>query len=683
MQINGRRIMFKGVNRHEFSCDTGRAISEADMRKDAELMKLYNINAVRTSHYPNNPLWYKLCDEYGLYVIDETNLETHGSWSYGQKELGETVPGSRPEWTGAVLDRCNSMFQRDKNHASIVIWSLGNESFGGENFIRMHDFLREADPSRVVHYEGVFHCRESDAASDIESHMYTSPQGVEQYARNNPQKPFILCEYSHAMGNSCGGLHVYWDIFEKYPVLQGGFIWDWIDQAIRVTGEDGAVKMLYGGDFGESPHDGNFCGNGIIFADRTVSPKLQEVKKVYQNAKFEAVDLSSGTVKVINRHLFSALDNFTLAWQVAVDGITVEAGTVEAAAAPEEEETLTIPYTLPQLSGALEEAVLTVQLLLKEQTLWAEAGHEIAFEQFVLPAQVLPVIGRAEAKPAIKVEETAQALFVSGVSFTAQFDLSSGSLVSYTWNGSERLLQGLAPNFWRAYTDNDRGNQQHVRCATWREAGAERVLRAMTWEIEASTVSVRVQYSLPTTAVSLLSIIYTVTGDGEINVYEELQPGECLPEIPEVGILFQMPAHFDQVSWYGKGPDETYWDRQTGGKLGRYSGKVRDQLVPYIRPQECGNKMDVRHAAVTNTQGEGLVLKGAPHFELNVLPYTPSELEAHDHIHLLPASDKTVVRVNHKQTGVGGNDSWGQLPEKEYILYANKVYTHRFSLQGI
>lgn len=683
MQINGRRIMFKGVNRHEFSCDTGRAISEADMRKDVELMKLYNINAVRTSHYPNNPLWYKLCDEYGLYVIDETNLETHGAWSYGQQELGETVPGSRPEWTGAVLDRCNSMFQRDKNHASIVIWSLGNESFGGDNFIKMHDFLREADPSRVVHYEGIFHWRESDAASDIESHMYTSPQGVEQYARNNPQKPFILCEYSHAMGNSCGGLHVYWDIFEKYPVLQGGFIWDWIDQAIRVTGEDGVEKMLYGGDFGESPHDGNFCGNGIIFADRTVSPKLQEVKKVYQNAKFEAVDLMSGTVKVTNRHLFSALDCFTLAWQVAVDGITVEAGTVEAAAAPEEEETLTIPYSLPQLAGVMEEAVLTVQLLLKEQTLWAEEGHEIAFEQFVLPAQVLPVIGRTAAKPAIKVEETEQALFVSGVSFTAQFDLTSGSLVSYTWNGSERLLQGLAPNFWRAYTDNDRGNQQHVRCATWREAGAERALRAMTWEVEASSVTVRVQYSLPTTAVSLLSIIYTVTGDGEINVYEELQPGEGLPEIPEVGILFQMPAHFDQVSWYGKGPDETYWDRQTGGKLGRYAGKVRDQLVSYIRPQECGNKMDVRHAAVTNAQGEGLVLKGAPHFELNVLPYTPSELEAHDHIHLLPASDKTVVRVNHKQTGVGGNDSWGQRPEKEYILYANQVYAHRFSLKGI
>ncbi|OMF23487.1 beta-galactosidase [Paenibacillus sp. FSL H8-0548] len=683
MQINGRRIMFKGVNRHEFSCDTGRAINEADMIKDVELMKQYNINAVRTSHYPNNSLWYKLCDEYGLYVIDETNLETHGAWSYGQQELGETVPGSRPEWTGAVLDRCNSMFQRDKNHASIVIWSLGNESFGGDNFIKMHDFLRDADPSRVVHYEGAFHFRESDASSDIESHMYTNPQGVEQYALNNPQKPFILCEYSHAMGNSCGGLHVYWELFEKYPILQGGFIWDWIDQSIRITDADGVVKMMYGGDFGESPHDGNFCGNGIIFSDRTASPKLQEVKKVYQNAKFEAVDLKRGELKVTNRHLFQALDHFELAWQVAVDGITVESGTVKAAAAPETEEVLTIPYALPNLSSTSQEAVLTVQLLLKEQTLWAEAGHEIAFEQFVLPAPVAVTVGPAAAKPAVKIEETAAALLVSGESFAAQFDLASGSLASYRWNGTERLLQELAPNFWRAYTDNDRGNKQHERSATWRAAGAERILRAMSWEAEATSVTVRVQYSLPTTAESLLSLIYKVSGDGEIEVYEELQPGKGLPEIPEVGILFQMPAQYDQVSWYGQGPDETYWDRQTGGKLGLYAGKVQDQLVPYIRPQECGNKMDVRFASITNEQGEGLVLKGAPHFELNVLPYTPSELEAHDHIHLLPVSDKTVVRVNHKQMGVGGHDSWGQRPEKEYILYANQVYTHRFTIQGV
>ncbi|MBD2867895.1 glycoside hydrolase family 2 TIM barrel-domain containing protein [Paenibacillus arenilitoris] len=683
MRINGRRVMFKGVNRHEFSCDTGRAVTEEDMREDIRLMKLHNINAVRTSHYPNHPIWYKLCDEFGLYVIDETNLETHGSWSYGQQEEGDTVPGSKTEWTEAVLDRCNSMLQRDKNHPSIVIWSLGNESFGGDNFIKMHDFLREADPTRVVHYEGVFHFRPSEAASDIESQMYTNPQGVEQYARSNPQKPFILCEYSHAMGNSCGGLHVYWEVFEKYPILQGGFIWDWIDQAIRVTEEDGTVKMLYGGDFGDSPNDGNFCGNGLIFADRAVSPKLQEVKKVYQNAKFEAADLAGGAIKVTNRHLFTPLDSYALAWEVAIDGAVVQEGTTTASAAPESEETVSLPYSLPLLESADEEAVLTVRLLLKESTGWAEAGHEIAFGQFVLPAPVRASVRRAETKPQVRAEEAADAIVVTGERFAVRFDKASGSLTSYVWDGVERLSQGLAPNFWRAYTDNDRGNKQHERCATWREAGAGRLLRGLACEIGADRVTVRADYSLPTTAVSLLTVVYTVQGDGEIGICEELQPGAGLPEIPEVGMLFQMPAQFDRLSWYGNGPDETYWDRQSGGKLGRYAGTVRDQLVPYIRPQECGNKTGVRSAEVTNAQGEGIRLKGAPHFELNALPYTPFELEAHDHVHKLPASGKTVVRVNLKQTGVGGHDSWGQLPEKDYILYANQTYTHRFSFKGI
>lgn len=684
MRINGKRIMFKGVNRHEFNCDTGRSITEADMRKDIELMKLHNINAVRTSHYPNDTLWYKLCDEYGLYVIDETNLETHGSWQYGQQEMLETVPGSRPEWTAAVLDRCNTMFQRDKNHPSIVIWSLGNESFGGDNFIKMHDYLREADPTRIVHYEGVFHHRPSDAASDIESQMYTSPQDVERYALSNPKKPFILCEYSHAMSNSCGGLHVYWDVFEKYPILQGGFIWDWIDQAIRIVEADGTVKMQYGGDFGESPHDGNFCGNGLIFADRTVSPKLQEVKKVYQNVKFEALDLHAGTIKVTNRHLFNALDHYEFVWSVAVDGRSVQEGTVFAAVAPETEETLTIGYHLPELANVSEQAVLTLQLLLKEETAWASAGHEIAFEQFVLPAKAAVSVGQAAAKPNVTLAaDNAELLTIAGERFSASFDKASGSLSAYAWDGKERLRTALAPNFWRAYTDNDRGNKHHERCATWREAGAERTLTALVWEVSGSTATVRASYSLPTTSESELSIVYTISGDGSVDVYEELQPGKGLPEIPEVGMMFTMPGEFDQVSWYGNGPDETYWDRQTGGKLGRYAGKVKDQLVPYIRPQECGNKTDVRCASVTNALGEGIGLSGQPHFELNVLPYTPSELESHDHFYKLPASDKTVVRVNYKQMGVGGHDSWGQRTEKEYTLFANRTYTHRFSFRGI
>lgn len=295
MKINGKRIVFKGTNRHEFSCDTGRALSKEDMITDIKLMKLHNINAVRTSHYPNQPVWYELCDEYGLYVIDETNLETHGSWQYGQKELHEgNVPGSRPEWRANVIDRCNSMMQRDKNHTSVIIWSLGNESFGGDNFLAMYDHLKQADPTRPVHYEGTYHYRPSDAASDIESTMYIKPDEVVEYALSNPKKPYILCEYSHAMGNSCGGLHLYTELFDKYDSIQGGFIWDWVDQAIRTTTPEGVSYLAYGGDFGEKPHDGNFSGNGLLFADRSVTPKLYEVKKCYQNITITALDLKSG-----------------------------------------------------------------------------------------------------------------------------------------------------------------------------------------------------------------------------------------------------------------------------------------------------------------------------------------------------------------------------------------------------
>ncbi|MUT67795.1 glycoside hydrolase family 2 TIM barrel-domain containing protein [Paenibacillus sp. NEAU-GSW1] len=705
MQINGKRIVFKGVNRHEFSCDNGRVVNEADMREDIMLMKSHNINAVRTSHYPNHPIWYDLCDEYGLYVIDETNLETHGSWSYDQQSLGDAVPGSKPEWTDAVLDRCNSMFQRDKNHPSIVIWSLGNESFGGDNFLKMHDFLRELDPTRIVHYEGIFHWRESDAASDIESQMYTRPADVERYARSNPSKPFILCEYSHAMGNSCGGLHLYWELFEKYPVLQGGFIWDWIDQAIRITTSEGVEMMAYGGDFGESPHDGNFCGNGLIFADRTVSPKLYEVKKCYQNAKFEAVDAAKGRFALTNRFLFTDLSAYRLVWTVAVNGELAEQGELKVQAAPESTVEIAVPYKLPASCQAVDEAVVTLQLLTKENEEWAAAGHEIAFEQFIVPVNAKPVVGGAMAAAAtasgeLQLEDTADVLTVNGERFSVSFRKTTGTLFSYTVDGAELLLQeseleagggdivygtGFVPNFWRAYTDNDRGNKHHERCATWREAGANRELCELRWEQRGgNSVVVRTELKLPTVpAASALTMEYEIDGSGEVRVFQELVPGEGLPEIPEVGVMVQLKGEYDGISWYGKGPHESYWDRQTGARLGKFFGKVSEQFVPYIRPQECGNKTDVRSAAITNSEGKGLALRGLPQVELNALAYTPAELEAHDHVHLLPPSGKTVVRINHKQMGVGGDDSWGALPDRQYMLYANRSYAYRFAFRGV
>jgi len=702
MCINGKRIVFKGVNRHEFSCDTGRAVGLEDMITDVKLMKAFNINAVRTSHYPNQPKWYELCDEYGLYVIDETNLETHGSWNAGQPELGDfTVPGSRPEWTANVLDRANSMMQRDKNHPSILIWSLGNEAFGGDNFIQMHDFLREADPSRLVHYEGTTMWRASEAATDMESRMYSRPWEIEQYALTWPKKPFILCEYSHAMGNSCGGLHKYTELFDRYPVLQGGFIWDWIDQAIRTTTPDGVTYMAYGGDFGESPHDGNFCGNGIIFADRTVSPKLYEVKKCYQNIDIEAVDLAAGRLRVRNKMLFTSLEAYSCSWTLTEDGHLSAQGVAAVQAAPGEQAELAIELPKRQGKG---EAVLTVSFTLREATSWADAGHELAYEQFILPraeqtnAQLeqqgermstgTGTVDAALAEGVLTITGQIAADPDKGVAagehpFALRFDLATGVLTSFVVQETERLRSPLVPNFWRAYTDNDRGNKHHERCATWQFAGQNRNLRAITWEQLADRVIVRTAFDLPTTSVSRCDIVYTVFASGEVEVHQQLSPGERLPEIPEIGMMLEMDGDFSELEWYGRGPHESYWDRQQGAKLGLYSSTAAAQFVPYIRPQECGNHTDVRRASVTNAAGAGLAITGAPSFEFNALPYTPSELEAHDHVYKLPASEKTVVRINYKQMGVGGDDSWGAKTHPEYTLHANQTYAFTFTLKAI
>lgn len=681
LHLNGRRIVFKGVNRHEFNCDSGRAVSEEDMVRDIVLMKSHNINAVRTSHYPNVPRWYELCDEYGLYVIDETNLETHGTWHPFQETEGDTIPASRPEWREAVLDRCRSMLERDKNHPSVLLWSLGNESFGGDNFIAMRELLRSADPTRLVHYEGVMHWRASSVASDVESQMYTKPDRVEQYARENPKKPFILCEYSHAMGNSNGNLRHYTELFDKYPVLQGGFIWDWIDQSIRTQTPDGTTYFAYGGDFGDTPNDGNFCGNGLIFADRTISPKLAEVKACYQNVRFAAAALAEGTIELDNRFLFTDLGEYELAWSVLVNGKPVQEGTRKAAVAPLTKASVSLPYTLPPEAAAGEEYVLNVSLQLTAATAWAEAGHEVAAAQFRLPlpeaAAQAPV-----SRGAVEVREDADGVTVRGERFEARFDKATGALASYRWEQRELLRTGPAPNFWRALTDNDRGNKQHERCAAWREAGAQRRLIHFAAAAAPEEARIVARFALPTPTSSLCEVAYTIDGGGRIEIAMALQPGEGLPEIPEIGLLLTMEASFERLRWYGRGPHENYWDRQTGAPLGLYEGRVQEQMTPYLRPQECGNKTDVRFATVAAADGYGLRIEGAPTVELNALPYAPEELEAHDHPYKLPASDKTVLRINYKQMGVGGDDSWGARTHPPYTLYANRTYAYRFALQG-
>lgn len=697
MKINGRRIVFKGVNRHEFSCDTGRALAKADMVRDILLMKRYNINAVRTSHYPNQPIWYELCDEYGLYVIDETNLETHGSWSYHQNgvELPNNVPGSKPEWRDNVLDRANSMLQRDKNHPSIIIWSLGNESFGGDNFIAMHDFLKAADPSRLVHYEGVFHHRLSEAASDIESTMYVQPSDVERYARSNPKKPYILCEYSHAMGNSCGGLHLYWELFDRYDILQGAFIWDWVDQAIRTRTPDGIEYLAYGGDFGESPHDGNFSGDGLLFADRTVSPKLYEVKKCYQNASWQAADLKAGRFVIANKHLFTDLSAYELRWEIALDGLAGEEplrGTLPVAAAPGGSAEIVVPYDWQSLPDD-REATLLLSLVLKADTAWAEQGHEVAWEQFIVKSRAAvgggATAGSASADGAAdiaapEVAESPEAIVVSGARFALRFSRETGAPVSFAADGRELLLAPLQPCFWRPVTDNDLGSKMPERCAVWRDAGSRLELVGLDSRSSGGEAVVTASYRLADIPSAALSLRYAIGPDGAVEVTQALDPGDpSLPELPAFGVLLELDGALDTIAWYGRGPHESYQDRRHGARLGSYSGKVADQFVPYLRPQECGNKIDVRHAELTGADGRGLRFASALPFELSALPWTPAELEASDHPYKLPPSRGSILRLNWRQMGVGGDDSWQARPHEPYRLPADRPYSFTFTIKPL
>jgi beta-galactosidase len=680
--INGKRVIFKGVNRHEFDSRKGRAVDAEGMLHDIRLMKRHNINAVRTSHYPNHPLWYDLCDEYGLYVIDETNLETHGSWTFGMKGEGEAIPGSKQEWTEAVLDRANSMVERDKNHPSIVMWSLGNESFGGENFVKMRRLIKSKDPTRLVHYEGVFHHREYDAVSDVESQMYTLPHKVEEYARSNPQKPFILCEYCHSMGNSTGNLSKYTELFDRYPVLQGGFIWDWKDQALVKSTEDGITFLAYGGDFGDFPNDGNFSGNGLIFADGTMTAKLLEVKACYQNLRFEAVNLPAGEIRVTNKHLFTSTSCFDLAWSVSRNGSIFASGKQSVDVPPGESRVVTID--LPDVASEKDgEFIVTVSALTKEDKIWAEAGHEVAFAQFPLLSRSTATSMNRSEEGSLRVRTETDAIVVESGKLRVKVDRHNGSLSSYVVDGSELLELPIVPNFWRAVTDNDRGNKLHERCSVWREAGKQRKTVSISAVERGQEAIVRVFYELPTVPISNCVVEYTFNAEGAIQVNMQLQPGEGTPEIPEIGMLGAFKGELDQIRWYGKGPHETYWDRSNGAKIGLYQGTVREQFTPYLRPQESGNKTDVRWADITNGFGKGIRMEGLPTLELNAIPWTPEELEAYDHPYELPVSSRTVVRINYKQMGVGGDDSWGARTHPEYTLYSNRNYTYSFVIKPL
>ena len=675
MCLNGKRILFKGVNRHEFDPVRGRAITREDMLWDIRFMKQHNINAVRTSHYPNQTLWYELCDEYGIYLIDETNLESHGSWQkLGEVEPSWNVPGDRPEWKAAVLDRASSMFERDKNHPSVLIWSCGNESYAGTDIEAMSEYFHEKDDSRLVHYEGVFWNRKYDHISDMESRMYAKPAEIEEYLENDPKKPYISCEYMHSMGNSTGGMKLYTDLEKKYSLYQGGFIWDYIDQSLYRVNELGERVLTYGGDHDERATDYEFCGNGIVYADRKASPKAQEVKALYADIKLEPDEKG---VKIINDSLFVSTGRYVLAYRLLKEDRCLYEAETETDVAPESEAYVNLTY--PELPGT-GEFIYEVSLRLKEDTLWAKAGYEISFGQYV-------------KKTADKTEEKTYPLEiirgdvnigVRGRGFTAMFSKAEGGIASLCYDGVEYITRTPKLTFWRALTDNDRGAKTGFDAAQWMTAGLFYKLIDVDVQEQKDQVCVTFEYLLPMVPQTKAYVSYRVTGDGKIHVHVLYKGTDGLPEMPAFGMDMKLKARYDRVRYYGRGPEENYLDRREGARLGVHSYQAADNLSAYLFPQECGNRMDVRWVEVTDADGQGLRFEteGVP-FENSVLPCSAYELEAATHREELPKAHYSWVRILESQMGVGGDDSWGAPVHEEYRLSSDIDRNIKFTIQKV
>lgn len=664
MHINGKRIVFKGVNRHEFNVRRGRSIKKEDMLWDIEFMKQHNINAVRTSHYPNESLWYRLCDIYGIYLIDETNLESHGSWQkMGECEPSWNVPGSRPEWKEAVLDRAKSMFERDKNHPSVLIWSCGNESYAGTCIEAMSDYFHEKDDTRLVHYEGVFWNREFDHISDMESRMYAKPAEIEAFLSNDPKKPYISCEYMHAMGNSCGGMKLYTDLESKYELYQGGFIWDYIDQSMLRKNEQGEEVFAYGGDYDDRATDYEFCTNGIVYADRKISPKAQEVKQLYANVKLTP---DENGVLIKNENLFISTEAYTLVYRMMLDGYPVFESMRNVVVQAQEEQYVKLDYPNIDEPG---EYTYEVAMELTEDTIWADAGHEICFGQFV--KKVTEEEEQTTKKMQVIYGDVN--IGVKGEGFLAMFSKSEGGLASLQYDGTEYITRAPKTSYWRACTDNDRGAKQGFDRSMWLTAGLyQKVIDVKVEELE-EQVRITFEYELPTIPKAYSTISYVMSGDGVVHVHLLYKWTEGLPEIPAFGMDFKLKERYHNFEYYGYGPEENYVDRMEGARLGIFEGTAKENLSNYLIPQECGNRVGTRWLKVTDEYGRGLqfTCEEIP-FESSVLPYSAYELENALHQEELPKIHYTWVRILAKQMGVGGDDSWGAPVHEQYRIPSDK-----------
>ncbi|MEE9502857.1 MAG: glycoside hydrolase family 2 TIM barrel-domain containing protein [Candidatus Aminicenantaceae bacterium] len=690
--VNGVPILLKGVNRHEHDPDTGHTLSEESMIQDIKLMKQSNINAVRTSHYANDPKWYRLCDLLGLYVIDEANIESHGMGYHSDRTLGND-----PEWQEAHLDRTIRMVERDKNHPSVIIWSLGNEGGDGVNFEATSAWIHGRDPTRPVHYERA----EERPHTDIICPMYPPPERVQSYGLKDLDRPYIMCEYAHAMGNSVGDLKSYWDLIYEYKHLQGGFIWDWVDQGLRKqVPEEWIAKsskapdsasskndsfFAYGGDFGPpgTPSSGNFCMNGLVAPDRSPHPSLNEVKKIYQYIQFKPVDLIEGKLDIVNRFDFTNLREFECYWELKGDDEVISSGTLPGMdVAPGYGKRVTIPLKKPDLKPSAE-YWLDLNFRLKEDTLWADEGHEIAWEQFLIPWVTPPETDINVADmPELITTEKEDSIEISGENFGIHFSKKEGTITSFRYQGVELVRSGPFPHFWRAPIDNDRGNRMPERCGIWRHAGRDRKILSVDVEtIAPQAVRITVENSLAAND-SPYTTVFTVCGSGDVLIEGRFEPQGELPELPRFGMQMTLPPAFDSLVWYGRGPHETHWDRKEGARVGLYGGSVDDQFVDYSKPQENGNKTDVRWVALRNDRGVGLMAIGMSLLSVSAHHYTTEELEQASHSYKLARQPYVILNIDYKQMGVGGDNSWGARPHDWCTLWP-EPYTYSYRLKPV
>jgi beta-galactosidase len=674
--LNGKPIRLYGVDRHEHDPDHGQAVPYERMVQDAELMKRHNVDAVRTSHYPNDPKWYDVCDRYGIYVLDEANLETHGV-------TGRLTNDS--EWLSAFVERARRMVERDKNHPSVVMWSLGNESGMGPNHAAMAGWIHENDPTRPVHYEGAAASPRDPAWVDVVSRMYTRIPELRKMARDPAEaRPVVLCEYAYARGNAVGNLKEYWDLIESEDRLLGGFIWDWVDKGLRKKDASGRELWAYGGDYGDVPNDGTMVCNGIVLPDRKPEPELFEVAKVYQRIDTTAVDAAAGRLRVRNDYDFLGLDALEVLWGVEHDGKVVNEGRVAAPAlGPKQEGELRLPLKAPPPRPGTE-AFLNVRYVLAKDEVWAKAGHVVAWEQVALPSGPPLPLPEVAAMPPLELDESARAVTLTGRGFSVTVDRESGALRSFRHEGRELVASPLVPNFWRVPTDNDIGylnlNDMPGRCAAWKTAGPQRrVVSVETERLSPGAARVTAEATLPA-ADSQHVTTWTVYGSGDVVVDVRFAPGGALPELPRFGMQMAVPAALATMTWLGRGPHENYWDRHTGAAVGRWSGKVEDLVHGYVRPQENANRTDVRWVALTDASGRGLLASGLPLLSVSAWPYTMEDLEKATHVNELPRRDTVTLNLDLGQTGVGGDDGWGARPHAEYTLEA-KPYAYRFRLR--